>query len=425
MIRLGSLRRICDDLGLRIGRSVADIKKAFHQNVGAYITAKLTYRDIEGKERRLEAGFNRYGVVFTGESLPGGVSADAVYIILNESYRQVLNTAPTRPVDYDYLTLLKPLAQRFYELLSFRMYAALKYQHPQVSMRYSELCQFAPQQRYTDGAKMSKQMYKVHQPHLQSGYLAGASTESVVDDEGRPDWILHYVPGPKAQADYQVFSGGKLQDRRPDGAREGTTETLAAVPARNALLPSEHSPDNDAMAQAISLVRRFHHEMHQVSDVTLHPKEVDHAASLIDRHGQTFADFFLSFACKAARQTDFNPHVFGGLMRHEREALAAYRRQQVQRERVASDAAEAHEAHLLQVYEQERLARLTAFRDELSPDALTALEEQVREELMATEPIPRSILDARLKAELHDRLALQAEVPSYEDWLRQREETSR
>ena len=205
LIRLGSFRQICDDLGLRIGRSVGEIKKAFHQNAGAYITAKLTYRDIQGRERRLEAGFNRYSVIFTGESLPDGASADAVYILLNESYRQVLNAAPTRPVDYDYLTFLKPLAQRFYELLSFKMYAAIKYQRPEASMRYSELCQFAPQQRYLDGGKMSKQMYKVHQPHLQSGYLAATHTESALDADGDPDWLLRYVPGPKAYAEYQAF----------------------------------------------------------------------------------------------------------------------------------------------------------------------------------------------------------------------------
>jgi hypothetical protein len=43
---------------------------------------------------------------------------------------------------------------------------------------------------------------------------------------------------------------------------------------------------------------------------------------------------------------------------------------------------------------------------------------------MAQEEISRSFLDVRLKAALHDQLMLQAGVPTYEAWLRQREETS-
>jgi hypothetical protein len=111
-------------------------------------------------------------------------------------------------------------------------------------------------------------------------------------------------------------------------------------------------------------------------------------------------------------------------MRYEGRALAAYRRQQAKRTRETAEAAEAREARLHQQYEHERRVQLSAYRDGLSPADLSALNAQVRAELMATETIPRSLLSARLKAELHDRLALQAGVPPYEAWLRQREETS-
>ena len=47
----------------------------------------------------MEADFTRYNVIFTGEKLPDGRRADAVYIILNEPYREVLNNAPMRPVE--------------------------------------------------------------------------------------------------------------------------------------------------------------------------------------------------------------------------------------------------------------------------------------------------------------------------------------
>jgi hypothetical protein len=52
----------------------------------------------------------------------------------------VLNGAMTRPLDYDYLKSLPPAPQRFYELLSYQMYAALKYDRPRAKITYSAFC---------------------------------------------------------------------------------------------------------------------------------------------------------------------------------------------------------------------------------------------------------------------------------------------
>src|SRR5260370_38940686 len=50
-------------------------------------------------------------------------------------------------------------------------------------------------------------MFKVHQPHRKSGYLSSVSYEATQDPQGRPDWIMRYVPGPKAVNEYQYFTG--------------------------------------------------------------------------------------------------------------------------------------------------------------------------------------------------------------------------
>ena len=424
LICLGSLRQIYHDLGQSRGKSTSDLKRAFHQNAGVYITAKLHYRDLEGKQRRLEAGFHRYGVVFTGESLPDGSMADAVYVILHETYRQVLNSAPTRPMDYNYLKGLKPLAQRFYELLSFKMFAALKYRHPQVLMRYSDLCRFAPQHRHTDGSEMSKQMSRVHQPHQLSGYLTQVRTERVVDPEGCPDWLLHYTPGPKAHAEYQVFTRSHRDSSSSVLVAAETDEPEATV-SDGAGVESLESPSTEGRTTpATALVRQFYQSIHGVADLTPQAKEIEHATHLIETHGWEFATFFVDFACQTARRSEFTPHVFGGLMRYEGSALAAYQRQQTQQQRAAAEVAEVREAYLKQQYERDCRAQLETYRASLSPETLTRLEEKVRTDLIAQEEIPRSLLDVRLKAELHDQLTLQAGVLSYEVWLRQREETS-
>ena len=112
LIRLGSAREIGHQLGFSIGQAVKDLRKAAHQNAGAYIIAKLRYTATDGTVRTLEAGFTRYSIIFTGERLPDGTKADALYLLLNEPYWEVLNSAPTRPLDYDYLQALPPTAQR-------------------------------------------------------------------------------------------------------------------------------------------------------------------------------------------------------------------------------------------------------------------------------------------------------------------------
>ena len=142
----------------------------------------------------------------TGETLPDGRRADAVYILLHDLYREVLDSAPVRPLDYDYIQALPPASQRLYELLSYHVFAALKHGQPRARMRYSEFCRHAPQTRYTGFGPMRKQMAKVHAPHLGSSYLAEVAFEATTDREGCSDWMMVYSPGPKARAEFQAFT---------------------------------------------------------------------------------------------------------------------------------------------------------------------------------------------------------------------------
>lgn len=214
LIRLGSLKEICRELGMaETGGNTSKIKNSLYQNAFVGITAKIRYRQHSGHEKTLEAGFNRYSVVFTGEDLPDGRKADAVYIILSDVYMQVLSGAMTRPLDYDYLKSLPPAPQRFYELLSFQMYATIKNDRARARLLYSEFCTYAPLTRHLDWESARKQMAKIHRKHRESGYIAKIDYEETTDSDGRRDWIMFYQPGPKARADYRVFTrkGGPVR----------------------------------------------------------------------------------------------------------------------------------------------------------------------------------------------------------------------
>ncbi|MCA1566119.1 MAG: hypothetical protein LC803_10875 [Acidobacteria bacterium] len=203
LIRLGSLTEIAHLMGTGEKNTNA-VKKALLQNAFAAITAKFTYKTKSSGEAFAEIADTRYGVIFTGEKLPSGEKADAVYIILHDIYREILNNAIDRPLDYEYMQELTPGAQRFYELLSYQMYAALK-NKTSAKMLYSEFCMYAPQIRYYDWEHIKKQMYKLHRPHLASQYIEKIQFEKIVGEGGQSDWLMIYVPGIRAKGQHVAF----------------------------------------------------------------------------------------------------------------------------------------------------------------------------------------------------------------------------
>lgn len=215
-IRLGSLREIAEEIGS--GTNTTPVKQAILQNATASITAKISYRARGGGERWLEAVFNRYSVVFTGEKLPGGEEADAVYLVLNDIYQEVLDNAVFRPLDYDYMKSLPPIAQRFYEIVSYQIYAALRHNNPRAKLLYSDYCLLSTAMRYFDFDHVKKQMYKALRSHVQSGYLARVEYERIVNEHGEADWFMHFTPGPNAGREFAAFTGAG-QTRKPKSPR--------------------------------------------------------------------------------------------------------------------------------------------------------------------------------------------------------------
>jgi hypothetical protein len=204
ILRLGSLKELGEELGLvDSGKNRNDIKRALNQNAGATINAKKNYKGADGVERTLEIFDTRYGVIFTGKRFPDGTRADAVYLILHAAFREIINSAPLRPLDYAYLLDLAPGPQRLYELLSFQIFAALKNGRPRARMLYSYFCTRAPVTRYFDHEHVKKQMYKLNAPHRLSGYVDDVELREFRGADGRPDWEMLYTPGRRAKAEFR------------------------------------------------------------------------------------------------------------------------------------------------------------------------------------------------------------------------------
>lgn len=316
---LGSLNEVCRGLGIDTGgKTMSQVKKAFLQDASAFIKAKLTYRRKDGAEKYIEFADTRYGIVFTGERLPGGRKADAVYLILHDPYREILNNAPIRPLNYDYLKSLSPAPQRFYEIVSYRIFAAIKYKLAQAKILYSEYCTFSAQQRYYDYDHFKKQMYKVHRPHFQSGYIEKVAYEKTTDTEGKPDWLMLYTPGPQARAEYQTFNRKHwLED-------ELTAESRGEGTAR---LPTKEK--EQLTLQAEELVAHFYSLFpHNGENVSPTPREINQAQGLITTHSLEKARFILDYAKHVAPETNYTPRVFGGILSYEKPALEEYHKEQ-------------------------------------------------------------------------------------------------
>ena len=125
-----------------------------------------------------------------------------MYVAFNDPFWEVLNNAPVRPLDRAYMKELPPAAQRFYEIISRKVFAALKNNYPHAKISYSEYCTFSAQLRHYERQPVQDQMAKVIRHHKQFGYITAVKYQPTIDAQNQPDWIMHLTPGPRALAEF-------------------------------------------------------------------------------------------------------------------------------------------------------------------------------------------------------------------------------
>ena len=406
LIRLGSLHSITEKLGLQ--RDTNQLKKIFRQNALLGITARVKYRNNQGREESVDATFTRYTVYFRGQELPDGRRAETVFLGFNDPFLQVVNNSVTRPQDYEYLSSLPPTAQRFYELLSYKIFAALTNNHHSAKLSYSEFCTTAPQTRYDDYDHFKKQMYKIHRPHLQSGYLKDVRYAATKDPEGKPDWDMLYTPGPRAEREYRAFSRRQLFPRPVAASRE----LPEAEPRPQSGPAAADQLDLPLTVSPLDVVRRFHALARGISDYTPGPgsREVATAGKLLKAHGLDKVNFIVDYAIRRAEITKFRMQTFGAVQQYVPEGLKAFdrmRRDEEESSRRREDREEADRREV-EAYQKakEALERLTAEEHQ-------ALFDEVKSDLLMKYPIARTwkpqLLETTVKARMVQRLVGRAQ----------------
>lgn len=364
IIKLGTLRDVCQELGISKGENLNTVKRALHQNASTYITARLRYTLADGCKKELEAGFTRYQVVFTGEELPDGRKADAVYLVLSELFMQVINGAQTRPLDYDYLRDLPPASQRLYELLSYRMYPALKHGRCQARLAYSEFCTHAPITRFLKWDQVRPQMARVHRPHLKSGYIESVEFEQTAERDGNSDWLMVYVPGPKAKAEYRAFTkrGGPrpLEIEQPSPAPTESPAEAGATPFERELI---------SRGVTASTAREL---------VAAYPEEriaaqIDHFDWLREKEPKKVQASPGGYLTSAIRGDYASPNGFESKAERAKHEAA-------ERERKRQEAAANRRRQEQKAREDEAQAKIAAYIKDLSPEELSRLDAEAIEQ---------------------------------------------
>jgi hypothetical protein len=416
LLCLGSTREVCLALGMEEGGTNAlNLQKALKQNAGTLIVAKVNYKDKDGLARSLDAAFSRYSVIMRGERLPDGTFADAIYINFSDIYFEVLKNVPVRPLDFEYLKELPPSSQRFYEILSYKIFAAFTNSHSVAVLPYSDFCTFSAQTRYYDYEPFRKQMYKIHKPHLDSGYIANLEYKDSKDDEGKRDWLMCYKPGPKARQEYETFNNRKKYSEEDLAyesiyamfdAKEARKQSKAPLPtkakiqtakpkAKTTLTKTAVSlPDNSKAndSEALLLVQQFHLLARGVENYQPYngSREQSQAQSLLNNYGKEKAFAIVSFSVKEAKRTNFEMRTFGAIFQYVSDAIAEYEKITKETKRKADEEAKKKKEF------DSNFARIVA---SLTPKQYHDLYEQAKQQLLTDIPsVTAEVVETNLQS---------------------------
>jgi hypothetical protein len=358
-IRIGSLREIARAVGTNEGNTKA-IKDALYQNASTFIKAHIKYKVVGGKgSKSFEFGSTRYAVVFTGSELPDGRIADAVYVVLTPFYRELLKTVEVRPLDYSLLKRLPPAAQRLYELLSFKMFAAIKNGNPTAKLSYADFCTYGPQSRSYDKKesrsdmreRARKQMSKLNATLRSEGYIAGFTMVDAIDRDGRPDWTMEYVPGPKALADHAAFTRSKALPPPPAPVEVKAIELVEVSELVEPEAVAELVARGVTRARAVKLATNF--------PAQTIAEKIEQWDWLIDRKDKCISRNRPGYLAKSIEDNYATPKGFvseADRQRHEQDAQESKARQTEAR---AAKAVEARKEAQIEALVKAELARMT------------------------------------------------------------------
>ena len=233
-------------------------------------------------------------------------------------------------------------------------------------------------------------MYKIHKPHLDSGYIASVEYSAGKDEDGKIDWLMCYKPGAKARAEYQAFNNRKKYEedakylsleamadtehpRKFSKARLPETKTIPSLKAIPKAAPTPKVPStrmklsntaNTAkstatVSEALLLVQQFHLLARGVENYQPYngSREESQAQSLLKNYGKDRTEAIVSFSVKEAKRTNFEMRTFGAIFQYVSDALREY--EKTDKDKKLKSAEEAKKKKAFEAHFTSLVGRLT------------------------------------------------------------------
>jgi len=189
-VSLPSFRELARMMGVSCsGQFVEKVKDGFAAMMMTGIMSKRSYYN-KSKKAWMEEGFHLYDkIVFKGEKISESCSAEHNHAYFTNAYLDNLNALYVRPLDFEYLKSLRPVASRLYEILGVKFYGHRDF----IQYKYSTLCRLLPLAQQKKLARARQQLDGSHEDLKQTGFLscyAWSPMQRVNDD-----WYVRYEPG--------------------------------------------------------------------------------------------------------------------------------------------------------------------------------------------------------------------------------------
>ncbi|HIC96198.1 TPA: hypothetical protein EYP12_06185, partial [Candidatus Bipolaricaulota bacterium] len=215
-----SIYEICKEMGFKRfgGTEYEKVKDSLKRITVTPVESRGTFYS-KAKEGWIDEVFHLYErVIFKGERLPDGATAETNYLYLGSWYLENLNALYIRPLNYRYYRSLRNvIARRLYELLGVKFYGIWESERHCIRYRYSTLCQLLPLARQWYLSLAKQQLEPAHAELIDTDFLSEVEWREIPSEDDEKDWLISYFPGPRVKEEI-AQAKGRLEGREP--ARE-------------------------------------------------------------------------------------------------------------------------------------------------------------------------------------------------------------
>jgi len=360
-----SIYEICKLMNISAdsGRNYEMVKNALLRTTFAGIQSKGTFYSKDDK-RWIEDAFHLYDrVVFIGETLPNGKTAETNYLFLGDWYLKSLNSFYVKPLDYDFfLNLRSNIGGRLYEFLGLQFYGLGGKPY---KIDYRRLCQVLPiiEQKYL--SKAIQNLEPAHKELVKKGFL------SKVKWNKQPNWTIVYYPGRKAKEEIKIAGSEKqLEFKFSESRREQATEYNIELPQDGADVVGDLIQRGVTRSVAVKLAGSYPLEQLR-KHIDIFDRLVENRSSLIQKNPA-------GFLRKSIEENYQPPEEYRS--HRERESKRLKQEKLAQLEQQERDKAK-----------QEK-QKIDAYKATLDPEARSKLREKALDEISKTEGIKREFI---------------------------------